>query len=403
MIKVLDKSKCCGCEACVQICPKHCISFNADEEGFRYPVVASDLCIDCGLCEKACPVINKKDKRVPIQSFAAKNPCESERLRSSSGGIFIVLAKEVLNQGGVVFGARFDESWNVVHSYTDSVDGIEPFLGSKYVQSRIGDSYVKAKEFLLTGRKVLFSGTPCQIAGLRLYLRKEFENLITVDLICHGVPSPGIWQQYLSEILTQQDNATIESITFRDKSSGWKNYRFIVTLSKFLSAGKKQTFRVSHLHDEDPFFQGFNDYNLILRPSCMKCPSRNLRSGSDITLADFWGIETLIPEFDDDKGVSVIMVNTESGLKMVNSLCIESHPVKYDDIVSRNSSIMIDSLPQKSSFVDVIKYRTRLKTRRDYFFYKSKYSVIKRVQLFGKITLEQKLYFILLRIYHKLI
>ena len=402
MIKILDKSKCCGCEACVQICPKHCISFNADNEGFYYPVVNSDLCIDCGLCEKVCPVINKKEKRVPIQSFAAKNPCESERLRSSSGGIFIVLAKKVLNQGGVVFGARFDEKWNVVHSYTESVDGIEPFLGSKYVQSRIGNSYVKAKEFLSAGRVVLFSGTPCQIAGLRLFLRKEYENLITVDLICHGVPSPSIWQQYLSEILMQHDNATINSIAFRDKHLGWKNFSFIVTLSKVLSVDKKQTVSISHLHYEDPFFQGFNDYNLYLRPSCMKCPARNLRSGSDITLADFWGIDTLFPEYDDNKGVSVVMVNTELGLETVKSLCIESCPVRFEDIVSRNSSIMMDSLPQKSSFIDFIKYRTYFKTRRDYFFYTSQYSVIKRVKEFGKWTIEQKFNNLLTRISHKL-
>ena len=200
MIEIRDKHACCGCEACVQICPKQCISFEEDAEGFRYPSIDRTICIDCGLCEKVCPVLNQSVPMMPLVVYAAQNKNKEELLHSSSGGIFILLAKEILKKNGVVFGAKFDDKWNVVHAFAESEETVKAFMGSKYVQSRIGNTYSEAKKFLDSGRQVLFSGTPCQIVGLKRYLRKDYDNLLTVDIICHGVPSPKAWHRYLDEI-----------------------------------------------------------------------------------------------------------------------------------------------------------------------------------------------------------
>ena len=426
MIIIKDKANCCGCEACVQVCPKHCISFEPDSEGFYYPKVEKEGCVNCGLCEKVCPVINTNNKRSPLVSMAAMNKNENERIKSSSGGIFILLATYVINNGGIVFGAKFDDDFSVIHSYTDTIEGITPFLGSKYVQSRIGNNYLKAQEFLKAGRLVLFSGTPCQISGLKKFLRKDYDKLITVDVICHGVPSPAVWQQYLEEI---KDNARkgensvslplnppisgcdafasgrevkIEGITFRDKRLGWKKFSFALTLAEATADGKKNTVSLSHIHDNDPYFLGFNDYNLYLRPSCMKCPTRDLKSGSDITLADFWNIESLLPDFDDDKGVSVVLANTEKGVKIVDSLKLNRRSVSYQDVVCRNTSIKYNSKPLPSSIFDIIKYKVHFNSKRDYFFYDKNNTVSTRVKILGRPSLKSILLNIVRVIYHKL-
>lgn len=200
MIKIDKKEDCCGCNACVQRCPKHCIAMVEDQEGFSYPRINSNLCVDCGLCEKNCPKLNIRQRLNTLGYFAVKNNNESERLASSSGGVFILLAKEIISSGGVVFGAVYDENWEVHHVSATNLVEVFPMMGSKYVQGRIEESYKQAETFLKEGRKVLFTGSPCQIAGLMSFLRfKEYPNLLAVDFLCHGVPSPGIWRQYLAE------------------------------------------------------------------------------------------------------------------------------------------------------------------------------------------------------------
>lgn len=423
MIDIKDKDKCCGCEACVQICPRKCIELKADIEGFLYPAVNLKTCINCGLCEKTCPVINKGDIRLPMACYAAVNPDEGERLKSSSGGVFILLAKQIISEGGIVFGACFDDNWNVVHRYSKTMDGLYPFMGSKYVQSHINDSYVSVREFLNKGIKVLFSGTPCQNAGLLRFLHKKYDNLITVDFICHGVPSPKIWKQYLEEIKNNanQDidwgslytkgsfaekhkckdmSVSLKRISFRDKSSGWKKYCLTYTLAKPTISRDIKSVRVSHAHNEDSYFLGFNNFNLYLRPSCMKCPAKSLRSGSDITLADFWGIDTLYPDLNDDKGISAVMVNTIKGNNMMQTINLDLKNVEYDDIVRRNSSIKLCSTPPRMSFYDIIFYKKFLKNKRNCFFADANRSVIERVKILAHPSLCQQIKKILRYIYY---
>ena len=198
-ISISDKANCCGCSACYSACPKQCISMVEDEEGFRYPIIDKSKCIDCGLCEKVCPVLNVSNPNKPASIFAFSNKSEDIRLKSSSGGAFSLLAELVLSQGGVVFGAAYDNNWEVAHTYIERIEDLDMLRRSKYVQSRIGDTYKQAKNFLKEGRKVLFTGTPCQISGLRHYLRKDYENLITMDFVCHSAPSPKVWRKFLRE------------------------------------------------------------------------------------------------------------------------------------------------------------------------------------------------------------
>ena len=319
MIEIKDKSQCCGCAACVQRCPKLCISLKEDKEGFLYPVVDKENCIDCGLCEKVCPELNVAQERVPLNVYAVKHKDEEIRMKSSSGGVFTLLAEQIIDEGGVVFGARFDESWEVMHDYTETKDGLAVFRGSKYVQSKIGNTYQQAEVFLKQGRKVMFTGTPCQIAGLKRFLRKEYENLLAVDFVCHGVPSPKVWRMYLDETIAHQGfgkntvlshamlrQKFIRDIKFRSKTTGWKKYSFALTLTEAVAKGEENSVLLSSPFYENAFMQAFlSDY--ILRPSCYRCPVKSGKSSSDITIGDFWGIEKMLPEFDDDKGCGLIL------------------------------------------------------------------------------------------------
>ena len=197
MINIVSEQDCCGCSACAERCPKSCISMLEDQEGFLYPVVDKEKCVNCHLCEQVCPVLDKTEAYSDSFAYAAKNRNEDERLNSSSGGLFIVLAKYFLVHGGIVFGAVFDSNFEVYHTYSSDLDGVKPMMRSKYVQSNIRSSYIDCENFLKQGKKVLFTGTPCQIDGLRHFLKKEYDNLLMVDVICHGVPSPGVWRRYL--------------------------------------------------------------------------------------------------------------------------------------------------------------------------------------------------------------
>lgn len=373
MIYINKKVDCVGCNACVQRCPKQCISMIEDEQGFLYPHVDVSRCIECSLCEKVCPVINQFESSIPNQVYAAWNPDDSVRLSSSSGGVFHALAKKIIESGGVVFGARFNDRWEVVHAYSETLDGIKAFQGSKYVQSQIRQSYLDTERFLKAERKVLFSGTPCQIAGLKRFLRKDYEGLLlTVDVVCHGVPSPRIWKEYLNYItrpsyapknsvsqpytLSDDDILSIEDISFRDKRFGWEKYGIAIRFSypkkdqstESQCAKDKQEL-VSELfesHRENLYMQGFLK-DLYLRPSCYKCPAKCGKSHSDITLADFWGIKNHHPEIYSDKGVSLVLVNSRLGRECVNSLNIEMKDVSYVEALDGNPAIIKSAIIPK--------------------------------------------------------
>ena len=303
-----------------------------DKEGFLYPKVDALKCINCHLCEKVCPIINQESKRVPIGVYAVKNSNETIRMQSSSGGVFTMLAENILNDGGIVFGACWDDHWNVKHDYVESIEDLNKFQSSKYLQSIIGDTFQITERFLKSGRKVLYTGTPCQIAGLLHFLRKKYENLLTVEVTCHSVPSPGVWQKYLSEKLysLKWNKSDLNKISFRDKKTGWKKYSFFIEHRNgniFTELGTKNDFMRGFLAD------------LYTRPSCYACPAKELKSGSDLTLGDWWGIASIMPEIDDDKGISAVTANTAKGADALQAINAEMYAVAYDELTQRNPAL----------------------------------------------------------------
>lgn len=356
MIKIKDKRNCTGCEVCANRCPKHCIRMSPDTEGFLYPTVDESLCIDCGLCEKVCPVLNLFDAGSPKQVLAVINKDNIIRKESSSGGVFSLLAERIIKENGVVFGARFDENWQVVIDYTETIEGLSAFRGSKYVQATSNNAYSKCKEFLEEGRKVLFTGTPCQVSGLKLFLRIDYTNLLTADLACHGTPSREVWKRYLEEeadihataqsVVTGKNTvssslnlmSTIKDIKFREKSEGWKKFRFVLSFNENSGDVEKSSV-LSFTHYLNPYFQAFNT-GVLLRPSCYVCKIKNsCRSQADITLADFWGIGDVDSSFDDDKGTSLVLINTEKGISHFNTLPIMQKTFSYDIALKYNEGL----------------------------------------------------------------
>lgn len=332
MIKIKAKEDCCGCYACYNICPKECITMESDNEGFWYPKIDKDKCINCNLCEKVCPIINKPNSSLyEKKSYAVFNKNEKIRLESSSGGIFSLLAEYVINNHGNVYGAVFDEDFNVKHVKINILQDINLLRGSKYVQSRINDIFKSIKFDLKNNKIVLFTGTPCQIAGLQSFLQKKYDNLILMDIVCHGVPSPLVWQQYINE-LKQNYKQNIKSIYFRDKSTGWKTYsvKFLFDKDEYKNFGFKDIYMKGFLND------------IYLRPSCYNCKFKGIERVSDITVADFWGIGNILPKMDDDKGTSLIVIHSEKGKQLFDELSEKMilNEVNFNEAIKYNSSMI---------------------------------------------------------------
>lgn len=316
MITIKDKKECCGCYACANICPKNCLNMVIDDEGFWYPSIDEEKCINCDLCVKVCPIIeNEKEDENFLDAFdkkvyAAKNLNEIIRENSSSGGVFTSIAENIIENGGIVIGAVFNENFEVVHRSVETKDELNQIRGSKYVQSRIGNIYREVKNELIKDRLVLFTGTPCQVYGLKRYLNKDYKNLITQDIVCHGVPSPIVWNKYINHIKLKNKHK-IKNIKFRDKVDGWRNYSLTF---KFLNNKK-----VSKNINEDFYLIAFQN-DIILRNSCYECKFKGENRVSDITLADFWGIENTNISIDDNKGTSLVVINSEKGDILFNNI-----------------------------------------------------------------------------------
>ena len=335
-----DPAKCCGCGACYSACPNGSISMQYDAEGFLYPTINAETCLHCDLCETVCPVLSAgapaKNNHV---AFAARTNDVDALVQSTSGGIAFELASYVLRLGGVVYGACFDEAMRVVHQEITDASELKKLQGSKYVQSDIGNTYACAKQHLQKGDWVLFTGSPCQIEGLYSFLRKEYPTLITMDFICHGVPAPGLWEQYLNETAF----SSAKNIVFREKSKGWEtNSRFVV-FDKNNRPICKQSFY------KNPFYFFFAN-NYSLRPICYECPFKTGYKKSDFTVGDLWGISKLLPNKPDDRGMSLVLLNSEKAADIFEKLAenIDSWAISYDDAIAENMMFLRSvTKPQK--------------------------------------------------------
>jgi coenzyme F420-reducing hydrogenase beta subunit len=307
-LKIDVNKDCTGCYACVSICPINCITMELDNEGFWYPYVDHKNCMECKKCLEVCPLINNYlVKKEPTAYAVVINDDDETLMKSSSGGAFTLIAEYILNKEGVVFGASFDDQYNVKHSYTEALDGIDKFRGSKYVQSKIGNSYSEIKLFLDSGRYVLFTGTPCQVAGLKSFLGKGYSNLLCVDFICHGVPSPAAFKSYI-DYRKKIADSEIKKISFRSKYYSWKRFAMEIIFSNNIIYHESL--------EKDIYLQSFLR-NFCLRRSCYDCNFKSIYRESDITLGDFWGIENILPDIDINKGVSLVLVNSKKAEELI--------------------------------------------------------------------------------------
>lgn len=300
---------CVGCRSCEQICPKQAIAFKENSEGFLYPYVQSNKCVDCSLCMKRCPIAENRNNRtnVPISVFAFRDKDDEQIMESASGGVGVLAAQVILQNGGIAYGAAYDNDLRVKHICIDSLTELHKLQSSKYVQSDTNNCYKRIREDLEGGKLVLFSGTPCQVAGLKIFLSKEYSNLYTIDLICHGVPSPKLFQKYL-EWKNQQMKGKIISYNFRSKARrGWGTQYLL----KIKTKTKTKT-KILALDKYGKHFMAGDCY----REGCYQCPYANVHRVGDLTIGDFWGIGKSHPEFHSEKGVSSVFVNTEQGQKL---------------------------------------------------------------------------------------
>ena len=312
MIEIKDKLKCCGCTACKNICPKNAIEMIEDEEGFLYPKVDKEKCVNCGLCEKVCPIINASEHKKEKHAYIFQHKDDIVRRQSTSGGAFTAIAEYVIEKGGIVYGVAFDDEYNVIHTGIEKKEELYRFRNSKYVQSNPKNSFKEVKEFLNSGRTVCFSGTSCQIEGLKRFLNNDYENLILVDVVCRAVPSPLVWRKYLK--LRKQKYKDIKYIMFRDKYYGYK-YSNLSIYNK--NNDKKQEYHSGV--DSDPYLRAFFS-NICDRPSCYNCKFKKDNRESDITIWDCFEVEKYNKSFDDDKGTTRVMTNSKKGYEIIQEL-----------------------------------------------------------------------------------
>lgn len=350
MVHLADKRACTGCSACASSCPNGCITMVRDIEGFVFPNIDNEACLNCGICRKSCPVLSLKNTNSKnTLAYAAYTMDIDLRMESSSGGIFSEISKEILKQNGVIYGAAYNENCQVVHRCVDQCENLDSLRGAKYSQSDLGVCFSEVKKKLEYGQLVLFSGTPCQVAGLQSFLGKYYENLICIDFVCHGIPSPMVWENYVTyRASLDAQGALPQHINLRCKKSGWSKYSYSVDFS--YENGERYLCKNS----EDEFMKMFvNDF--ILRKSCGCCQEKGYERKSDITLGDFWGIWDVDPEMDDDKGTSLILVHSQKGNSLIEQI---SHRIRLKAVklnqASQMNMAMVESVKHKKEREEVL-------------------------------------------------
>lgn len=333
------KAQCCGCGVCADICPKHCISMTADAEGFLYPSIDSEKCVSCGKCVKVCPVINVKPE-IPFEQHAYIVQHKDEKIRkeSTSGGAFTAISEYVLEQGGIVFGAAFvDNDFHVEHIGVESKEDLWRFRNSKYVQSVTYKAFPQAEKALNASRLVCFSGTPCQIEGLKAYLEKEYDNLLTVDVVCRAVPSPLVFSKYV-EMQRQRYGMDAKKLSFRKKTHGYK-------YSTMSIEDENGNVLYSEGIDTDPYLRAFFS-NICDRPSCYSCKFKKRFRASDITLWDCFTVYHFDESFDDDRGTTSVLVHTDKANEILQNASMNLQMVEtVSDVLAANAREMVESVP----------------------------------------------------------
>ena len=311
MKNICSEEECCGCRACENRCPVKAITMLEDEKGFLRPSIDENKCINCGLCKKVCPVISKENLRVPIKVYACKNINEEIRVSSSSGGIFEELSKAIFKENGSVYGAGFSKENRVEHTKANNLDELEALKKSKYVQSDMKNTYQEMEKDLKEQKEILFSGTPCQVNAIKNFFSRNIDNICLIDIVCHGVPRPKVFEDY-KLYLEKKFDSKIDKINFR-----YKNEKSTQNIKVDFKNGKSY---LSNRKDGDYFCRLFIE-DIILRDSCYNCRYKSFERCGDITLADFWGYENgVAKEFGDNKGVSLVLINTEKGLDMFEKI-----------------------------------------------------------------------------------
>ena len=356
---VANRADCCGCEACANVCPKNAITMTRDAEGFAYPKINPELCIHCGKCDATCPTLNFT-KKFPTDfplTFVATYDDDKILRHSSSGGMFTALSEIILREGGIVFGASFDKNWHVYHTAARTLDELENLRGSKYVQSQIGSVYRQVKDALKSS-KVLFSGTPCQCVGLKRFLGGDNENLLTVDIICHGAPSPGIWENYIGELGREHE---IKHVNFRSKRNGWSSTLDI----NFSDRGHIFGANNKNLYGK-LFLSGLSE-----RPSCHECKAKIPNNRSDLTIGDAWGVKNFAPEMFDSRGTSIVFIHTDKGKKFFEQTTLRAQQVNFHSAANSNIAAVIglNADPRRADFfADFAKAADKFAVMEKYYY-----------------------------------
>ena len=382
-IEVDIKEECCGCTACKNICPVNAIEMKEDKEGFLYPIVNEEKCIKCELCKKVCPVLNIKNETKEQHAYIFQNANDDVRRQSTSGGAFSAIAEKIIDKNGIVYGVIFDKDFNVIHKGIENKEELYKFRNSKYVQSNLNNVFKEVKENLEKDRWVCFSGTSCQIEGLKNFLRKQYEKLLLVDVVCRAVPSPLIWKKYLK--LKTQENGDVSKIYFRDKLYGYKYSNFSVYDSQ-------NNLRYHNGVESDPYLRAFFS-NICDRPSCYNCKFKKLNRESDITLWDCFNVEKYNSKLDDDKGTTRILANTVKGKRFVEELGVTHNLEEIDvELATKNFLAMFQSVKYNSERSDFFEDVGKLEEKELFTKYFSDNITVKSERVIRKLLLKTGIY-----------